>query len=284
MQIFENIKSLQIFLSEQRQKNRSIGFVPTMGALHPGHLSLLKQAKNENDLAICSVYVNPTQFNNTDDLEKYPRNLNLDKNLLENVNCDVLFCPTNEEMYPYERDNGMAMSFGRLDQVLEGKFRPGHFSGVGLVLSKFFHIVQADKAYFGQKDLQQCSVVQKLVDELFFDTQLVIVPTVREDNGLALSSRNERLSAEGKKLAANLYQALQKVSNALQRGKTPEQARQEGVDSLSKYSEIELEYLEVVDKRNFMPPTDATPQVEVAVCTAAYVEGVRLIDNILVFS
>lgn len=284
MQIFESIKSIQAFLSAQKQKGCSVGFVPTMGALHQGHLTLIERAKAENDVIVCSVYVNPTQFNNTFDLEKYPRNVEGDKILLENAECDVLFYPSDEIMYPEGKDNSMKLDFGVLDKVLEGEFRPGHFSGVGLILSKFFHIISADRVYFGQKDLQQCSVVQKLIDTLFFDIQLVVVPTVREKSGLAMSSRNERLSSEGKEVAANLYKALTKVRETLQNGGDLEKARQEGIHSVKKYNEIQLEYLEVVDKKSFTHATETTSKKEMAICVAAFVEGVRLIDNVLVFS
>jgi pantoate--beta-alanine ligase len=284
MQIFKNIKSLQHFLDEKRLKKRSIGFVPTMGALHKGHLSLLEEAKKENEIIVCSIYVNPTQFNNTNDLKKYPRDLDHDKDLLKKGGCDVLFCPSDEEMYPRGYQTGIKIEFGDLEQALEGKFRPGHFSGVGLVVSKLFHIVNPDKAYFGQKDLQQCSVVKRLIDELFFNTQLVIVPTVRESSGLALSSRNKRLSEKGKQLAANLYSALAVVEKLMKEGKSPKVALQEGINALNQYPEIEQEYFEVIDKRNFVKATDSTPKAEIAVCVAAFIEEVRLIDNILVFS
>lgn len=284
MQIFKNIKSLQHFLNIKRLKGRSVGFVPTMGALHKGHLNLLQQARKENDITVCSIYVNPTQFNNTIDLKKYPRDLDQDKILLEKEGCEVLFCPSDEEMYPQGYQAGIKFEFGDLEQALEGKFRPGHFSGVGLVVSKLFHIVNPDKAYFGQKDLQQCSVVKRLIDELFFNTQLVIVPTVRESSGLALSSRNKRLSEKGKELAANLYSALTVVSKLIEEEKSLKEALQEGINALNQHPEIEQEYFEVIDKRNFAEATDSTPKAEIAICVAAFVEEVRLIDNVLVFS
>ncbi|MDF9800429.1 pantoate--beta-alanine ligase [Catalinimonas alkaloidigena] len=284
MQIFKNIKSLQYFLAEERQKKRSVGLVPTMGALHEGHLKLLNQSQKENDITVCSIYVNPAQFNNTDDLKKYPRDLDHDQFLLEKQACDVLFSPSDKEMYPEGNLNGIKLGFGKLEQVLEGKFRPGHFSGVGIILSKLFHIVNSDKAYFGQKDLQQCSVVRKLIEELFFSTQLVIVPTVRENNGLAMSSRNTRLSEKGKDLAANLYHAITKVKNLIEEGEKIEVARQAGISTLKEQPKIRQEYFEVIDKRDFTTAADITPKSEIAVCVAAFVEEVRLIDNVLVFS
>lgn len=284
MQIFETIKSAKTFLFAQKEKGHSIGFMPTMGALHQGHLTLIEQAKTENNIAVCSIYVNPTQFNNTTDLEKYPRNLDRDKMLLESVGCDVLFCPSDETMYPEGKENSLKLEFGGIDKMLEGKFRPGHFSGVGVILSKLFHTIQPDSVYFGQKDLQQCSIVQKLISELFFDIQLVMVPTVREDSGLAMSSRNQRLSEGGKEMAANLYKALTKMRNFIKKGSKLEKARLEGVHYLEKHKEIQVEYLEVIDIKSFAQATETTPKPALAICIAAFVEEVRLIDNVLVFS
>ncbi len=284
MQLLNSAHEARKFMALQQQKGLSCGFVPTMGALHPGHLSLLAHARKDNDVNVCSVYVNPTQFDNAEDLEKYPRDLDQDIKLLEEAGCDALFCPTDEVMYPDGKGQALQIDFGPMSRVLEGKFRPGHFSGVGLVLSKLFHIIPADRAYFGQKDLQQCSIVDKLISDLFFGIELVIVPTVREPGGLAMSSRNARLSRQGRELAANLYVALQAVRQALEKGKTAEAARQEGTDVLARSPTIQTEYLEVVDFSSFsvLGGTDITEQA--AVCIAAYVDGVRLIDNVLLNS
>lgn len=284
MQIFESIKSIRQYLDQQQQKGHSSGFVPTMGALHQGHLHLIEHARRDNDISVCSVYVNPTQFNNAQDLKKYPRNLEQDAALLEKAGCDALFCPSDKDMYPDGRAHTLQLDFGPLGNVLEGKFRPGHFSGVGQVLAKLFHIVRADRAYFGQKDLQQCSIVSKLIRDLFFDVQLVIVPTVRESNGLAMSSRNVRMSAAGHDLAANLFEALQAVKKGLEEALPAAVARQKGLAILQEHPEIQLEYLEVVDSKSFTEIRKSKQAAQIAVCIAAYVEGVRLIDNLLVFS
>lgn len=283
MQLLNSIDIARKFVDKHKQKGLSCGLVPTMGALHQGHLSLLAKAREDNDINICSVYVNPTQFNNTHDLEKYPRKLERDKELLKNAGCDALFCPADSEMYPAGREQTLQIDFGPLSQVLEGKFRAGHFSGVGLVLSKLFHIIRADRAYFGQKDLQQCGIVNKLIAELFFDIKLVVVPTVREPNGLAMSSRNERLSEEGRIVSAQLYVALKAVRQALEAGKSAAVARQEGLEILGRHPEITLEYLEVVNRNDFSS-TSGTDIAELAVCIAAYVDEVRLIDNVLLNS
>lgn len=282
MQLFETIPALKAFLADARRNAQSIGYVPTMGALHNGHLALIDKSLKDNDITVCSVYVNPTQFNQQQDLDKYPRKPERDIALLRQVGCDALFYPNDKVMYPEGRTNGLQMSFGKLDHVLEGRFRPGHFSGVGLVLSKLFHCVGADRAYFGQKDLQQCSVVRKLIRELFFETELVMVPTVREENGLAMSSRNERLSAEGRQKASVLYQVLQEVKRQIEQQGDPARSKQAAYDRLSKSEGIEPEYLELVRTRDFEPVEQLRQGEELAVCVAAYVEEVRLIDNLLI--
>ena len=284
MQLLNKAHEAQEFIALQRQKGHSCGFVPTMGALHNGHLSLLSRAHEDNDISVCSVYVNPTQFNNSQDLEKYPRDLQRDIQILEDAGCDALFCPADEEMYPGRKEQSLQIDFGPMSRVLEGEFRPGHFSGVGLVLSKLFHIIPADRAYFGQKDLQQCSIVNKLISDLFFNIELVMVPTVREQSGLAMSSRNARLSPEGREVAANLYRALQAVQQALKYGQSAEEAHKEGVARLTRHPEISLEYLEVIDRRDFSTIKGTDIAEQVAVCVAAYVDGVRLIDNVLLNS
>lgn len=284
MQILYGVNSTRNFIAQIRRKGLSCGFVPTMGALHAGHLSLLEHARKDNDLSVCSVYVNPTQFNNPQDLEKYPRDLEQDIQLLEEAGCDALFCPGDEVIYPHGQEHAVQMDFGPMSRVLEGKFRPGHFSGVGLVVSKLFNIVRPDRAYFGQKDLQQCSIINKLVSDLFFEVELVTVPTVREPSGLAMSSRNKRLSPAGRKVAANLCVALKAVQQGLEKDASLGAARQQGLDVIARYPEIQLEYLEVVERMHFTVVREEPTDEKLAVCVAAYVDGVRLIDNLLLFS
>lgn len=283
MQILYGVNSIRSYVAQQRQRGLSCGLVPTMGALHAGHIALLKQARLDNDLIVCSVYVNPTQFNNRQDLDKYPRNLEQDIQLLERADCDVLFCPDDKVMYPRSQEHTLKMDFGPMSCVLEGEFRPGHFSGVGLVVAKLLNIVRPDRAYFGQKDLQQCSIVNKLIKDLFLEVELVTVPTVREQSGLAMSSRNKRLTTEGRKMAANLYAALQVVQEALNQKIPVEKARQQGYDVIARHPKIQLEYLEVIDRDRFEIVTEARLKERLSVCIAAYVDGVRLIDNVPVF-
>jgi pantoate--beta-alanine ligase len=277
MRVFSVIKDLQKCLNEVRLSQKSIGFVPTMGALHQGHLALIKQAKAENDFVVCSIYVNPTQFNNAEDLAKYPRVLEADKVLLESVGCDALFAPSDAEMYP--TPSTLQFNFGALEDVMEGKFRTGHFNGVALVVSKLFHSVMPDRAYFGQKDLQQYLIIKTLVEDLAFPLELILCPIVRESNGLAMSSRNRRLSPHQQEIAAHLFKALQLAEKLLPQ--TPTNAIKQAVQNyLQQFPEIELEYFEIVDAQTLQAV--ALPSNRpVALCIAAYVAGVRLIDNLI---
>lgn len=265
-------------MASQRLLGKSIGFVPTMGALHEGHLSLISKAKSETDLTVCSIFVNPTQFNNSHDLAVYPRTLEADCSLLERVACDVVFAPSADEMYPQMPT--MTFDFGDLERVMEGAFRPGHFNGVGIVVSKLFHIVQPDKAFFGQKDLQQCAIVNQLIHNLSFDLEFVVCPTQRETDGLAMSSRNRNLSPEQRSIAPVLYKALQKGRDLLLNGQSSVQVKQAIEDSLGNIQAIELEYFEIADKNTLAPIQEYVPE-KTALCIAAYLGKTRLIDNIL---
>lgn len=278
MQLFHTISSLKSFLASQRLLGKSIGFVPTMGALHEGHLSLINKAKSETDLTVCSIFVNPTQFNNSHDLAVYPRTLEADCSLLERVACDVVFAPSADEMYPQMPT--MTFDFGDLERVMEGAFRPGHFNGVGIVVSKLFHIVQPDKAFFGQKDLQQCAIVNQLIHNLSFDLEFVVCPTQRETDGLAMSSRNRNLSPEQRSIAPVLYKALQKGGDLLLNGQSSVQVKQAIEESLGNIQAIELEYFEIADKNTLAPIQEYVPE-KTALCIAAYLGKTRLIDNIL---
>lgn len=280
MLIFKEIKPFQQWLGNQRKNEKSIGFVPTMGALHEGHLSLIRKAQEENDLVVCSVYVNPTQFNNAEDLAKYPRLLEKDSLLLEEIACDVLFAPTDTEMYPQKPS--IQFDFGSLEKVMEGAYRAGHFNGVGIIVSKLFHIVSPDKAYFGQKDLQQFLIIKKLVEDLFFNVNLVLCPIAREESGLAMSSRNQRLNEEQKQLASHLFKALQIVQEHLKLHKNPSLAEQAGKKYIADFQNITLEYLEITKADSLQKLSEVkTTTEEVALCIAAIIGGVRLIDNIL---
>ena len=281
MQTYAEIAPLRTKLAERRAQKERIGLVPTMGALHGGHRALLTRSLRDNDHTVCSIYVNPTQFNNPDDLLHYPRTLEEDTVLLRELGCDSLFCPTDAVMYPGGLTDGVRMDFGSLERVLEGIHRPGHFGGVGAAVSKLFHVVQPDRAYFGQKDLQQFAVIHKLVRELLFPVQLIRVPSVRSAEGLALSSRNRLLSVEQQQTARHLYRALTIARTALVDGEPVVQAQRTAVNHLAEVPEIRLEYLEIVDADTFAPVADLAQPRPVAICVAAYVGAVRLIDNVL---
>jgi pantoate--beta-alanine ligase len=277
MDIFTEISGLKAFLRPKREKHISIGFVPTMGALHAGHLELIKASKAKNGLTVCSIYVNPAQFNNPADLEKYPRMVDRDSELLREAGCDVVFVPSNHEMYA--RKTTISFDFGVLDKVMEGKFRPGHFSGVALVVSKLFNLVQPDTVYFGQKDFQQFKIVSKVVEELMFDLELSLVPIVRENSGLAMSSRNQRLNEEEKTKATIFYQSLQWAKESLLEGALIDKVKHEVEQKCEAIDGVRLEYIELADTEN-LNPTDIVSSKGILLI-AGYVGEVRLIDNLL---
>lgn len=280
MQVFQDINPIRQFLKSARDRGHTIGFVPTMGALHKGHMSLIDASKNVNDITVCSIYINPTQFNNPSDLAKYPRMINADKNMLENAGCEVLFIPDDQIMYP--GNQVVTMSFGYLEDIMEGKFRPGHFKGVGAVVAKLFHIVQPDNAYFGQKDFQQFMIIQQMVRDFFFDIHLNCMPIVREPDGLAMSSRNTRLSKEQRRKAPVIYQSLSMAGKNLSKGMSIAKVRKD-IALLMEKNDIRLEYFEVVDSNTLKPLGNITKEGKVALCIAAYLGEIRLIDNLLLF-
>lgn len=279
MHLFSSIRPLRDYLWEQRLAGKTIGLVPTMGALHQGHLSLIEASQQQDDLTVCSIFVNPIQFTNPDDLARYPRTLDQDQALLESAGCQVIFAPTTQEMYPHPPQ--MRLHFGPVEEVMEGAFRPGHFSGVGVVVSRLFHIVQPTRAYFGQKDLQQVAVVGQLIQDLAFDLELVVCPTEREADGLAMSSRNRRISPELRPYAPFLYAQLLAGRQALEGGYPAEVVKAMIVEAFAARPEFQLEYVEVVDRYS-MQPIEARQAVGgTAICLAAHLSGVRLIDNIV---
>lgn len=277
MQIFKQIAPLKAFLKESKYRGKSIGLVPTMGALHAGHISLFKASKAQNDLTVGSIFVNPIQFNNANDLSKYPRTLEKDIQLLETVGCDVLFNPEAAEMYPQQAT--VTLDFGSLDKVMEGKFRPGHFSGVALVVSKLFNIVQPDRAYFGQKDWQQFAIIRKLIEELNFDITLHSVATLRESDGLALSSRNLRLDSEQRRKANVFYEALLQAKTDLKAGEPLTRVKAKVRDVIEKPADVKLEYFELADSKNLNVLENVEQSGKPIMCIAGYVGDIRLIDN-----
>lgn len=277
MEIFSQIGPLRAFLTQKKTLGKSIGFVPTMGALHHGHLTLIEESRSENAITVCSIYVNPTQFNNADDLARYPRTIEEDIEKLKSVGCDILFCPSNEEIYPEK--SIIRFYFGPLEQIMEGEFRPGHFSGVAKVVSKLLNVVQPNRAYFGQKDYQQFKIIECLVRELKFNVQLRCVPIQREKDGLAMSSRNMRLNNEQRKQAIVFYDSLQLAKRRLKEGLSMSVTREEVKRYCETKSGVQLEYLELADASNFELLENVTTHAILLI--AGYVGEVRLIDNLL---
>ena len=278
MQIFREIHPLKAFLVEKRLSGRTIGFVPTMGALHEGHLSLIHASRNETSITVCSIFVNPAQFNNPSDLQKYPRTLEKDIQMLENAGCDVLFCPEADEIYTSQHI--VQFDFGQLDKVMEGQFRPGHFSGVALVVSKLLHIVEPTVAYFGQKDWQQFAIIRQLVKDLSFNVLIKNVPIIRESDGLAMSSRNLRLTIYQRKRAAILFETLNESCDLLRKGNSISQVKDFVKKRLVSSPDIKLEYFEVADSENLKLLNNVEESVSPILCIAAFVGDVRLIDNL----
>ncbi|SRR6056297_55546 len=277
METFTSKNLFRERLKTLKNQNKTIGFVPTMGALHMGHLSLIDCAKKENDITVASIFVNPTQFNERDDFKKYPRNIDKDLDILSRQGCDIAFTPSEEDMYP-ETDNRQ-FDFGALQNVMEGAHRPGHFNGVAQIVSKFLEIIQPDKAYFGEKDFQQLAIIRELSRQMNMNTQIVGCPIIREDDGLAMSSRNKRLSKEERKSAT-------KISEILFKGK--EMAEQKSVkdlkewmkNELNKNPHINVEYIEIVNEKNLQPIHNWKDTKQIRAFAAAWVGNVRLIDNV----
>jgi len=280
MQTFTTILSLQQRIAELKQSGKSIGFVPTMGALHQGHLALMQKARQENDLLVVSIFVNPIQFNNPADLEKYPRTLEKDKQLLQSVNCDLLFAPDVKEMYP-EPDKTV-YHFGKLATVLEGAFRPGHFNGVAIVVKKLFEIVNPDKAYFGEKDFQQLAIIQSLVTQQKLSVTIVPCPTTREADSLAMSSRNMRLSPDERAIAPKINSILQKTVS-LRNVLSPSEMAQYAQQAFNEIQAFDLEYVNIADDAELQPFEHWNDVSGARIFVALQLGKVRLIDNVRIF-
>ena len=278
MRILKTINELISLINELKANNKTIGFVPTMGALHEGHLTLVRQCVAENEVCIVSVFVNPTQFNNKADLEKYPRNVEKDAQLLEKAGCAYVFAPSADEMYSAdELENTFEFDFGGMDRLMEGKFRPGHFNGVVQVVSKLFKLVQPDKAYFGKKDFQQLAIIHRMVRLMHFQVEIIDCPIVREASGLAMSSRNERLSAAERDTAANIYRILKESLN-LTDTMSPGELTQWVTDEVNNAGGLSVEYFDIADSETLI--TIDRWQPESIGCIAVFCGEVRLIDNI----
>lgn len=281
MRIVTTIADLKAAVANARKSGMTIGLVPTMGALHKGHLSLVKKACDECQFVVVSIFVNPTQFNNPEDLRTYPRTLDADTKLLsDNTRADIIFAPTAEEVYP-EPDTRV-FSFGPIAEVMEGSFRPGHFNGVAQIVSKLFMYVEPDKAFFGEKDFQQLAIIRKMVADMNFGITIVGCPIVREDNGLAVSSRNVLLTPEAREIAPAIA-AILKTSTRLTNLMTPTQVIEWTTNTLNAINGFEVEYYSIVDGLTLQPVTSWNESNYIVGCITVYAGNesrVRLIDNI----
>lgn len=283
MEVFKTKAALKSALDKLKSVGQQIALVPTMGALHEGHLELVRQAGQHGETVVCSIFVNPTQFNDPEDLKKYPRPIERDIQLLESAGCDILFLPEVEEIYAEQEE--WHLDLGYLDEILEGQHRPGHFQGVTQVVYKLFDIVQPHKAIFGLKDLQQFMVVQQLIDLKQLPIALIPASIVREKDGLAMSSRNVRLSPEGRKQALVLHRILQATmadfQQVLKGEKYLEDLRLQAIAQLEKAPGVQLEYFEICELYTLKKADNNTPLKNLVALTAVWVEGVRLIDNMI---
>ncbi len=281
MLVVNTVEQLHQALSSFHGKNHSIGFVPTMGALHPGHLSLVEKSVSENDITVVSIFVNPTQFNDKNDLINYPRTLDADLALLEPAGVDIVFAPDVKDIYPEE--DTRQFDFGTLDKVMEGKHRPGHFNGVAQVVSRLFELVKPSRAYFGEKDFQQLAIIRAMVKQLHLPVQIVGMPIVRESSGLAMSSRNSRLSAEQRKLAVKISETLTKSRNFAS-SNTVEETIEWVVNTVNQNDGLRVEYFEIVDG-NSLQSINNWEETDYAVgCITVFCGEIRLIDNITYFA
>ncbi len=279
MKVFQTIEGIQKEIQDQRNKGLSIGFVPTMGALHDGHLSLLEHSIADNDISVCSIFVNPIQFNNEQDLDKYPRTLDDDCRKLEEAGCDLVFVPSVEEMYPDKVTE--EYDFGQLERVMEGAHRPGHFNGVAVVVKRLFEICLPDKAYFGEKDFQQLMIIKALVQQENMPVEIIGCPIIREDDGLAMSSRNVRLSEEHRKNAPLIYKALSKIRDRA--GQKPIDAIMMNIkERLNSVPEMKVEYLKIVDESTLLQVETWDEAENIRVFIAIFLGEIRLIDNLKV--
>lgn len=277
MKIIDTISELENQLQGYRHKGETIGLVPTMGALHQGHASLVERCVADNKISTVSLFVNPTQFNNKEDLKHYPRTPEKDHELLERLGVDYVFSPSVEEMYPEE--DKRVFDFGQLDRVMEGEFRPGHFNGVAQIVSKLFDIVKPDNAYFGEKDFQQLAIVKDMVRQLQMPVNIIGMPIVRESSGLAMSSRNQRLSEEQKKNASEVYKVLNESKLMIDKF-IPYELINYVSESINKVSGLKVEYFQIVDGDNLQPVTSWSDSDYIVGCIALFCGEVRLIDNI----
>ena len=279
MYIFRKIADLKAYLAQLRVSGKRIGFVPTMGALHAGHISLIEEANKGSDVTVCSIFVNPTQFDNADDLKKYARNLPKDAKMLGDALTNVLFAPNVEEVYPPNLDTEVDLDFGQLTKVMEGRFRTGHFEGMVQVVTRLLNIVEPDSLYMGQKDFQQAAIVKNMLQQQKRKTKLVVCPIIREPHGLAMSSRNVRLAPDDRKLAKVLHEALLETKQNLAKKDIAslKKLAKEKIESAG----LKLDYFEIADASSLLSIESMDQSTEIVACVAAYLKDVRLIDNMI---
>lgn len=273
MLVINKVQELKEIQRRLHEEGKTIGLVPTMGALHSGHYSLLERARQENDIVVCSIFVNPVQFNNAEDLEKYPRTLEQDLAYIEKV-ADIVFAPTVDEVFPTPPTE--KYDFGTLETVMEGAFRPGHFNGVGVIVKRLFDWTEPHRAYFGEKDFQQLAIIQELVRQHALNIKIIPCPIVREASGLALSSRNARLSETDRKTAAKIHQILESSRNCT----TLQETQQFVEEEIAKVPEFTLDYFAIANARTLQPIENFSDAETVIGCIAVFIGGVRLIDNV----
>jgi pantoate--beta-alanine ligase len=278
VEILRTKEAVKSALIAAKQNLQTVGLVPTMGALHQGHLSLVHSAKLNCEIVVVSIFVNSTQFNNQEDFDNYPITLEEDFALLEEAEVDFVFLPEHKELYPTAP--AMTLGFGNLENILEGVFRPGHFNGVGIVVSKMLNIVKPDKIYLGQKDLQQVAVIKRLLTDLSFDVEVTIVPTKREADGLAMSSRNFRLNPESRTVSTLIYKCLVFAKEELLAGKDWFEVKERVTKRFYEEPLARLEYFELVETATMTKVNGFYPSNSLSICTAAYIGEVRLIDNL----
>jgi pantoate--beta-alanine ligase len=280
MKTFSTIPETKAFLNTQRMQNLTVGFVPTMGALHQGHISLIERAKKENGLCACSIFVNPIQFNNPEDFKRYPIRTEKDITMLKEAGCDMLFYPGMDEMYPAPVT--FKYDFGELENVMEGAFRPGHFNGVAIVVKRLFEIIEPDNAYFGEKDYQQLQIIKSLVQKENIPVTIVPCPIIRDVDGLALSSRNALLSAHEREVAPKIAAILSECS-PLARTMSVQEVKSYVQSKIAAIPEFKLDYVEIADAATLRPVNDWNESDHIRAFIAVYLDKVRLIDNVRIF-
>ncbi|MBS1594232.1 MAG: pantoate--beta-alanine ligase [Bacteroidetes bacterium] len=286
MQIIKTIQEIQNQIIALKREGKKIGFAPTMGALHEGHVSLIRQSRRENDVTVCSIFVNPTQFNDPKDFEKYPITLESDMQKLIAAKCDILFLPAVAEMYPKGYKNPKALDFGFLAETLEGEWRPGHFAGMAQIVEKLLRAVTPDRLYMGQKDYQQAMICSDMIRQLRLKTRLVLCPIKREKDGLAMSSRNVRLDKKSRAKAVEISKLLRSIKASIRRRSTVDGQRIADIEHrasnrLTSLPEFKVEYVAIRNARTLKPVKTMSDRTPLVALVAAWIGGVRLIDNML---